>query len=124
MRAAPRCATASCSGADFDLIGDVSLGRCHCGPSCADATGLSACFQNLAKVECNDFQSCLGQVRVVTNPRNDFQMICGNDESYKDAQVRFELNQDADKPRNVERIQGLVFGGKNAGENGVFVYQF
>jgi len=112
----------SCNLADFDLIGDVSIDQCHCGPSCADATGLSACFQNLAKVECNDPQSCLGQQRVITNPLNNFAMFCGNEESCKDSSVTFEFTAEPNKPRAIERMNGLVFGGKSAGENGLFVF--
>eukprot|EP01083_Nonionella_stella_P000848 2433_1 len=34
----------SCNGAVFDLLGDVTLGRCLCGASCGTAVGLESCY--------------------------------------------------------------------------------
>merc|ERR1719229_235918 len=112
----------SCSLADFQFIGDVSLNECRCGPSCAEATGLSKCHQNLDKVTCNDPQICMDQTRVITNPRNHFQFECGNIESCMNIDVRFELTADLNRPRPITIFDGLVFGGVNAAFGSVFTF--
>jgi len=112
----------SCSLADFNFIGDVSLNQCRCGPSCAEATGLSKCFQNLDKVTCNDPQICMDQTRVITNPLNHFQFECGNIESCMNIDVRFELTADLNRPAPITIFDGLVFGGVNAAFGSVFTF--
>jgi len=113
----------SCSEAAFHLVGDVTLNQCHCGPSCAEASGLSKCFQNLDKVTCNDPQICMEQQRVITNPLNGFLFECGNIESCRNIDVRFELNKDPNRRRPITRFDGLVFGGVNAAFGGVFTFE-
>jgi len=112
----------SCSLASFEFIGDVSLNRCNCGPSCAEATGLSKCFQNLEKVTCNDPVICMDQQKVITNPRNNFQFECGNIDSCRNIDVRFELIPDINRRRPITIFDGLIFGGVNAAFNGVFTF--
>jgi len=112
----------SCSLASFEFVGDVTLNQCNCGPSCAEATGLSACFQNLDKVTCNDPQICMDQQKVITNPLNHFQFECGNIESCMNIDVRFELTADLNRKRPITRFDGLVFGGVNAAFGGVFTF--
>ena len=112
----------SCTEAQFEFVGDVSLNQCRCGPSCAEASGLSQCFQNLDKVTCNDPQICMDQTRVITNPLNHFQFECGNIESCQNIDVRFEFTADVNRPRPITAFDGLIFGGVNAAFGGVFTF--
>jgi len=113
----------SCSLAAFDFVGDVELDRCNCGPSCAEASGLEKCFQNLDKVTCNDPQICMDQKRVILNPRNHFQFECGNIESCKNIEVAFQFKSDPNRARPIETVDGLVFGGVNAAMDSVFTFE-
>lgn len=77
----------ACTGAIFDfnagntITGGVQLNNCMCGPSCVDATGIDMCYNNVQVLECVDFESCAMQQRSITNPANDFVLLCMGVES-------------------------------------------
>eukprot|EP01083_Nonionella_stella_P036239 98901_1 len=43
----------ACNDAVFNLIGDINIKNCECGPSCNTAIGLNQCFENMFKMQCN-----------------------------------------------------------------------
>ena len=91
----------ACNAANFVFIGDIDIKNCQCGPSCDNATGLSKCFKNLAKLECPDPLSCMGANRMITNPMNGFEFKCGSTQSCQNANFHIELNQDPSRTADI-----------------------
>jgi len=112
----------SCNLAQFDLVGDIEIANCQCGPSCNTASGLSKCFQNLDRLLCPDPSSCKGQRKTITNTLNNFKFECGNVQSCESAQFTFEYNQDSSRPRPVERLEAFTFGGENSARASTFTF--
>eukprot|EP00488_Nonionellina_sp_1-RS-2012_P002920 TRINITY_DN58_c0_g1_i1.p1 TRINITY_DN58_c0_g1~~TRINITY_DN58_c0_g1_i1.p1 ORF type:complete len:118 (-),score=26.30 TRINITY_DN58_c0_g1_i1:10-363(-) len=70
------CVTpAACDGAVFNLIGDITIQHCECGPSCANAIGLEQCFTGLELVMCAYAHGCAYQSQTITNPLNGFEYM-------------------------------------------------
>jgi len=114
--------TNSCNLAHFALSGDVRVRNCQCGPSCNTASGLGKCFENLDQLLCPDPASCRAQQTTITNTLNQFKFECGNIRSCEVAQFTFEYNQDPSRPRPVEHIEALVFGGEYSARGSTFTF--
>jgi hypothetical protein len=75
----------ACTGAVFDLNSGTGFGvevkNCMCGPSCRDAVGLDACYNNVQVLDCPDANSCATQSLTISNPANDFVLLCSNTRS-------------------------------------------
>jgi len=112
----------SCNLASFELVGDIEIANCQCGPSCNTASGLSKCFQNLDRLLCPDPASCMGQTKTITNTLNNFKFECGNVQSCELAQFTFEYNQDSSRPRPVELLEAFVFGGQFSARGSTFTF--
>eukprot|EP01084_Bolivina_argentea_P025757 47898_1 len=108
----------ACNDAAFNLVGDVLIDNCLCGPSCSNTIGLSQCFENLERVLCPDPFSCAGQSKTITNPKNDFEFICSDVQSCEGAQFVIELNKDIPNP--VHAVSKVLFGGLNSARDATF----
>eukprot|EP01083_Nonionella_stella_P272312 923337_1 len=75
----------ACTGAVFNLNSGTGFGvqvkNCMCGPSCQQAVGLDACYNNVQLLDCPDISSCASQTQTIVNPGNDFLLRCSNIES-------------------------------------------
>merc|ERR1711971_3781 len=110
----------ACNLAHFDLMGDVELSQCLCGPSCDNAMGISKCFQGLATLLCSDPRACLAQTKTITNPKNLFKLECGNVQSCQSAHFTFVFDEDSNKAEPVRTIETFVFGGMHSARRGTF----
>lgn len=104
----------ACKDANFNLIGDVDITQCLCGPSCASASGLNRCFHNLDKMQCSDPLSCFEQQTVITNPMNWFYFECSGVQSCMNGDFTIELTKDNQHP--ITYLDSFVFGGRFAGK--------
>eukprot|EP01084_Bolivina_argentea_P219770 372643_1 len=62
----------SCTDSIFNLIGDIKIENCNCGPSCN--TAILSCFTNLQSIECSNPYSCQNQMSTIINPINGFEL--------------------------------------------------
>eukprot|EP01083_Nonionella_stella_P063314 164517_1 len=110
----------SCNGAVFNLVGDIDIRNCQCGPSCSNARGLDKCYSNLEFVLCPDALSCMGITKTITNPAHDFEMICSNVQSCENSNFVLEIVPTLTNMSPATAWKGFTLSGMNAARGATF----
>merc|ERR1719410_2917684 len=107
-----RCGQAeSCRHAIFDLAPGISLGTCGCAGgltmACDNIRGVPACASGLNKFECVGANSCEGLIETISNPAQDFEIICGDPGSCN--AMKLTINIDGSQS-NLKKFKGITCG--------------
>lgn len=101
----------SCRHAIFDLGPGISLGSCGCAGgltmACDNIRGVPSCESGLNKFECVGAKSCEGLVETITNPANNFEIICGDPGSCN--AMKLTINIDGSQS-SLKRFKGITCG--------------
>jgi len=89
----------ACTDAVFDFNSGsraVTIEECECGDSlgCLGVTGLDSCSESLEKLECTE-DLCRDQVITITNPENDFEIKCDDENACRGLDLTIVVNDDA-----------------------------
>ena len=99
----------SCDNAVFVLMNAI-FSQCICSPTaCDNVIGIESCFAGLEKIECTASSSCQNQIQTISNPANNFELICSATSSCQD----FTLNINVDRPE-ITFFKGFICGAPNA----------
>jgi len=112
----------SCSGAHFDFDagsgGVVNIQNCKCGASCAEASGIDRCFDNLRILDCLGARHCRNNYQSVTAPSNGFLVLCSSMESCSGFNLNVVV---AGGSQNVIRtLSGFHCGGRKSCQGAAF----
>jgi len=108
----------SCRHALFDFAPGINLKTCGCAGglsmACDNIRGVPACESGLNKFECVGANGCEGLVETITNPAQDFEIICGDPNSCNS--MKLTINIDGSQP-NLSRFKGITCGTQYACTN-------
>jgi len=75
-------AAESCRNAVFDIGPNVEFADCLCAGkltlACDNLLGVDSCMAGMNHLECLKPNECKGMVETLTNPGNDFELVCGD----------------------------------------------
>eukprot|EP00485_Elphidium_margaritaceum_P001520 CAMPEP_0202686196 /NCGR_PEP_ID=MMETSP1385-20130828/1998_1 /ASSEMBLY_ACC=CAM_ASM_000861 /TAXON_ID=933848 /ORGANISM="Elphidium margaritaceum" /LENGTH=523 /DNA_ID=CAMNT_0049340725 /DNA_START=246 /DNA_END=1817 /DNA_ORIENTATION=+ len=76
------CRDGSCDYSSWSFFGRqaITIDTCHLPTGALSvpvgSSGLDRCFSGLQELKCSDIMPCMQQTKTITDPRNDFKLVC------------------------------------------------